>query len=118
MLYSGTTVGTVAALIEQTPPNYSIFIDDFYVGNPIGAIDTLTLFAVPYTYDSTKPPAQSTVVSTVSSITIGQFPVINSFVAVNREDAIRFPTSSYVYAQAESSLVALTYGKRFVFYRE
>ena len=118
MLFTGTTVGTVAALIEQTPPNYSIFIDDFYVGNPIGVIDKLTLFAVPYTYDSTKPPAQSTVVSTVSSIVIAQFPVLNSFVAVNKEDAIRLPTSSYVYAQSASSLVTLSYGKRFVFYRE
>ena len=115
--FNGKLITTTASLIEQTVPNYSIIIDDLYIGNPVDAIDTLTIFAVPYTYVPTNPPATSTVLST-SSIIVGQFSVLNTFVAVNEEDAYRLPTSAFIYAQTATGTVSLTYGKRYVYYRE
>ena len=117
MITAGTIVGTAGVLIEQTPPNYSIIIDRLYIGNFGTTLASVELFAVPYTYTPSNTPANSTVLSS-SSIIIGNFPVIDSFVAVDREDAIRFPTSSFIYAVASSGSIALTYNARYIYFRE
>ena len=61
MNVSGLIIGTSDKLIAQTPPNYSIIIDDLYIGNPTGTLSALTLYAIPYTYNPNNSPATSTV---------------------------------------------------------
>ncbi len=116
MNVTGLIIGTTPTLIAQTPPNYSIIIDDLYVGNPTGSLSALTLYAVPYTYNASNPPATSTVLS--GSILITNLPVQNTFVAVNEKDALRLPTGVFIYAVASAGSISLTYNSRYVYFRE
>lgn len=110
-------VGTGTILIEQTPPNYSIIIDRLYIGNFADTLASLQIYANAYTYNPSNPPATSTVVSTIMT-QIANFPVVDSVVVIDEDDALRLPTSSFIYAAASSGSIALTYNSRYVYTRE